>query len=355
MIRRKKLFSWVALSLMVAVPLIAEESKPPIRKITENLNDDDLVITGNACIGEFCGDNDNDYPTLKLKSSQPNILFDDVELPGSGIGAHDWALFLNLTGAAQFSIVDFEGALIPFSILGGAPDNSLVVDGNGHVGLGTSTPAQKLHLLGSDAATQVLVEETNATTALRTLVQLQNNGDIRLNYKNTFTGVQWGANVISGNYKLIKAGAGVTAVDVNGNGNVTIAGTLTQNSDRTTKHDIVPVQPDEILGKVLNLPIATWVRNGDEAKHLGPMAQDFSAAFGLGEDERHIATIDMAGVSLASIQALNSKVTAALVAKDTEIETLRRENSDLARRLATLEKLVSSLKEEATPEDEPAP
>jgi len=86
------------------------------------------------------------------------------------------------------------------------------------------------------------------------------------------------------------------------------------------------------------------------------MAQDFASAFGLGEDERHIATLDMAGVSLASIQALNSKMTTALAAKDTEIATLRRENSDLAQRLATLEKLVSTLMEKEAPaQAEPAP
>jgi hypothetical protein len=37
---------------------------------------------------------------------------------------------------------------------------------------------------------------------------------------------------------------------------------------------------------------------------MGPMAQDFYAAFGLGEDDRHIATVDADGVALAGVQAL---------------------------------------------------
>jgi len=37
---------------------------------------------------------------------------------------------------------------------------------------------------------------------------------------------------------------------------------------------------------------------------VGPTAQDFRAAFGLGEDDRHISTVDSEGVALAAIQAL---------------------------------------------------
>ena len=44
-------------------------------------------------------------------------------------------------------------------------------------------------------------------------------------------------------------------------------------------------------------------------KHIGPMAQDFHAAFGLnGSDDTHIATVDESGVALAAIQGLNEKV-----------------------------------------------
>ena len=73
--------------------------------------------------------------------------------------------------------------------------------------------------------------------------------------------------------------------------------------------------------------------------HLGPMAQDFSAAFGLGEDDRHIAPLDAAGVSLAAVQALNHKVTE----KQAAIDDLARHNTDLEKRLADLETLVAKL------------
>ena len=39
-------------------------------------------------------------------------------------------------------------------------------------------------------------------------------------------------------------------------------------------------------------------------KDIGPMAQDFYKAFGLGLDNKHITTIDEGGVALAAIQGL---------------------------------------------------
>lgn len=123
-------------------------------------------------------------------------------------------------------------------------------------------------------------------------------------------------------------------------GNVTILGTLTQGSDRFTKRDIVAVDPRKILEKLTALPISTWARKTDPAavRHMGPMAQDFAAIFGLGDDERSISTLDMAGVSMAAIQALHSIVNE----RDEEMAALRRENADLGERLKALEKLIAS-------------
>ena len=125
-------------------------------------------------------------------------------------------------------------------------------------------------------------------------------------------------------------------------GNLTISGTLTQNSDRTTKTDIF-----ERRGRTRSWPRWTACRSrpgtdkGDAAtvQHLGPMAQDFSAAFGLGADDRHIAPLDAAGVSLAAIQALTDKVTEKEVAIDDLSAAQRRSQ----KRLADLETLVAKL------------
>jgi hypothetical protein len=90
-------------------------------------------------------------------------------------------------------------------------------------------------------------------------------------------------------------------------GSVTAA-SFNTTSDRHAKERFTPVDPQAVLAKVAALPITQWNFKGQPGEaHLGPMAQDFHAAFGLGPDERHIATVDADGVALAAIQGLNQK------------------------------------------------
>ncbi|MGP8240136.1 MAG: peptidase S74, partial [Limisphaerales bacterium] len=82
--------------------------------------------------------------------------------------------------------------------------------------------------------------------------------------------------------------------------------------------------------------------------HLGPMAQDFYAAFSLGADDKHITTIDEGGVALAAIQGLNQKLEetrAESKAKDAQIREFKQQNDSLAQRLADLEATVKDLAE----------
>jgi hypothetical protein len=110
------------------------------------------------------------------------------------------------------------------------------------------------------------------------------------------------------------------------NGNVYIS-TLNP-SDRNAKENFKVVDPTLVLEKVSALPMTTWNFKGDpDALHLGPMAQDFRAAFGLGVNETSIATVDEAGVALAAIQALKR-----------QLDEMRAENAALRVRLDALEK-----------------
>lgn len=102
-------------------------------------------------------------------------------------------------------------------------------------------------------------------------------------------------------------------------------------SDRNQKKNLAPVDAAAILDKVSRLPISSWTYDKDpaEVRHLGPMAQDFRAAFGLGDDDRTYYAVDAQGVALAAIKALNEQVSA----QSARIEKLERENEALARRL----------------------
>lgn len=82
-------------------------------------------------------------------------------------------------------------------------------------------------------------------------------------------------------------------------------------SDRNAKTNIEPVDAEDVLARVLELPIATWnyTTTSDAERHMGPMAQDFHAAFGLnGDDDKGITGIDADGVALAAIQGLAARL-----------------------------------------------
>jgi hypothetical protein len=84
----------------------------------------------------------------------------------------------------------------------------------------------------------------------------------------------------------------------------------TTPSDRNVKEAFEAADARAILAAVAILPIERWSYKGEAVRHLGPMAQDFAAAFGLGVDDRHIFTLDAAGVALAAIQGLHALVRA---------------------------------------------
>jgi hypothetical protein len=87
------------------------------------------------------------------------------------------------------------------------------------------------------------------------------------------------------------------------------SGTWASASDRNLKRDVTPVSDAAILAKVSALPITEWSYTSERGvRHIGPMAQDFYAAFGIGEDDRHITAVDEDGVALAAIKALNANV-----------------------------------------------
>jgi hypothetical protein len=92
-------------------------------------------------------------------------------------------------------------------------------------------------------------------------------------------------------------------------GGLAVNGSVTPLSDRNMKENFAEIDPAQILERVANLPIQTWNYKDDDGKvrHLGPMAQDFYAAFTIGPDDKHIATVDADGVALAAIKALKAE------------------------------------------------
>ena len=111
-----------------------------------------------------------------------------------------------------------------------------------------------------------------------------------------------------------------------------LAGTVYGNnvqltSDRNAKENFKSVDDQAVLAKVASLPLTEWNYKTDSkgVQHIGPMAQDFQAAFQLSTDDKHISVVDEGGVALAAIQGLNQK----LQEKDAEIQQLQQSVTEL--------------------------
>jgi hypothetical protein len=123
-------------------------------------------------------------------------------------------------------------------------------------------------------------------------------------------------------------GGRLLAMTIATNGNVGIAGEVTTTavnitSDRNAKEEFKPVNAREMLDKVARLPISEWqYKSQSDSRHIGPMAQDFHAAFAVGRDDKHITSVDADGVALAAIQGLNEKFEEETRAKDARIQQL---------------------------------
>ncbi|MBD3299164.1 MAG: hypothetical protein GF341_10950, partial [candidate division Zixibacteria bacterium] len=108
---------------------------------------------------------------------------------------------------------------------------------------------------------------------------------------------------------------------------LTLGGTWSNSSDRNLKENFNEIDKRELLNKLSELKITLWnyKKEGSEIAHLGPVSQDFYATFGLGSNDKSIATVDADGVALAAIQGLHQQ------------------NQDLKSRITELENLVKQL------------
>ncbi len=111
-------------------------------------------------------------------------------------------------------------------------------------------------------------------------------------------------------------------------------------SSRLAKEGFTEVDGEEVLIKLAAMPIERWRYLGSPAEHVGPVAEDFHAAFGLGEGSTRIATVDADGIALRAIQALERRTAAladATTALRSELTGLRAENDSLRVRVSAVE------------------
>jgi hypothetical protein len=276
-------------------------------------------------------------PVLDLHINTSNTPAIRLEQNNSGgFTAQTWDIGAN---EANFFVRDVTGgSKLSFRIRPGAPTSSVDISSDGDVGIGTGSPSNKLHVLSSASGTtpsKVLIEATNATVAGREMLEMKNNGSAVMILNDTSsTNASWGVASFAGTLFFDNRSDVQSEMQIDTNGNVTTSGTVNGVSSRAMKTGIEPLDPKATLSRVAALPMSTWsyTADGIGIRHLGPMSEDFYAAFGLGVDDKHISFTDSAGVALAAVQGLNQVVQE----KDQEIVSLKA-------RLAALEQAVQAL------------
>ena len=202
--------------------IVANSVTPGAPKALDVVTADDAIIQGSLCVGLDCVNNESfGFDTIRLKENNTRIKFDDTST-SAGFPNNDWQLTANDSasgGANKFSIEDITGSKVPFTVIAGAPTNSMFVASSGKVGLGNSSPVLNVHITATD------------TPAIR---QEQTSGggftaqtwDIGANEAN------WFVRDVTGGSRLplrIRPGAPTSSVDISADGDVGI-GTASPNA-----------------------------------------------------------------------------------------------------------------------------
>jgi hypothetical protein len=217
---------------------------------------------------------------------------------------------------------------------------------NGSYALAANTNGANNTACGTYALQNNLSASGNTAVGYSALATTTGSNNIALGYQAGqaitlgSSNIDIGSIGLASDANIIRIGMGQTAAYVAG---TVYANGVALTSDRNAKANFSPVNPGEVLAGVSSLPITEWQYKLDAGgiKHLGPMAQDFHAAFGLnGSDDKHISMVDEEGVALAAIQGLDQKLDAKGRQLEAENLELRRQNDSLQKRLERLEQLI---------------
>lgn len=115
-------------------------------------------------------------------------------------------------------------------------------------------------------------------------------------------------------------------------------GSWSSISDRNRKENFLALEGESVLTRLRSVPVTTWnYRTQDRSiRHIGPTAQDLYAAFGVGESNLLINTVDIDGINLAAAKELDART----AAQESRIRALEAENADLKARLERVEALL---------------
>ncbi len=282
--------------------------------VSGSLGSGTLTVTGNASVSGNLGIGTL-APNRPLHIAEPNSAEMSMQVTN---GLTDWKTWnLWVGGGAGLA------QNLTFRMLNDAGNGSvrdvLVLKNNGNV---TVVSGNNWDLNNSEGDFTI----GNGTIRLKVAVPLNGGGagDVSLKADGGLSHLSLVAAGGTGIYSNTARTAGVTLAAG--------SGSWASVSDRNMKQDIEEIAPADILAKMAALPVYSWRYKTElsGARHLGPMAQDFYAAFGLGDSDKTITAIDADGVALAAIKGLAA-----------ENSRLKAEVDSLKIRMERLEQLLS--------------